>query len=220
MSPAQRRGLVLLAAVLCAVVCLFFLPVNRWVSVLLLLVIFGLTATFWVMTRRRHQDELMLRLENLPEAAYRQPVVLVCGDLPLSWSQPSQVLTVTQGCWIRVEEHQELEQVARELLRQRPDWGRQLSVMVSVCPQKHADSEALTSRLLSLRWQISQLRKTSGHDVPLVLNAQVGSAMVDDMLWQAAIPDEGVRIWRAAAAPSSIAAWVSTGGAIAMQQKV
>lgn len=220
MSPAQRRGLVLLAAVLCAVVCLFFLPVNRWVSVLLLLVIFGLTATFWVMTRRRHQDELMLRLENLPEAAYRQPVVLVCGDLPLSWSQPSQVLTVTQGCWIRVEEHQELEQVARELLRQRPDWGRQLSVMVSVCPQKHADSEALTSRLLSLRWQISQLRKTSGHDVPLVLNAQVGSAMVDDMLWQAAIPGEGVRIWRAAAAPSSIAAWVSTGGAIAMQQQV
>lgn len=88
MSSAQRRGLVLLAAVLCAAVCLFFLPVNRWVSVLLLLVIFGLTATFWVMTRRRHQDELMLRLENLPEAAYRQPVVLVCGDLPLSWSQP------------------------------------------------------------------------------------------------------------------------------------
>jgi hypothetical protein len=128
-------------------------------------------------------------------------VVLVCGDLPLAWQEASQVLTVTQGCWIRVEEHQDLEQVARQMLWLRPDWGRQLSVMVSVCPQKHADSEALTSRLLALRWQISQLRKETGHSVPLVLNGQVGSAMTNDMLWQAAIPGEGVRIWRESSAP-------------------
>jgi hypothetical protein len=95
-------------------------------------------------------------------------------------ARASQVLTVTHGCWIRVEEHQDLEQVARQLLWLRPDWGRQLSVMVSVCPQKHADSEALTSRLLVLRWQISQLRKETGHSVPLVLNGQVGSAMTND----------------------------------------
>ena len=31
------------------------------------------------------------------------PVVLVCGDLPLAWPHQSPVLTVTQGCWIRVE---------------------------------------------------------------------------------------------------------------------
>jgi outer membrane protein OmpA-like peptidoglycan-associated protein len=147
-------------------------------------------------------------------------VVLVCGDLPLAWMQQSPVLTVTQGCWIRVEDHQDLEQVARQVLWQRPDWGRQLSVMVSVCPQQHPDSERLTSRLLTLRWQISQLRKETGHSVPLVLSGQVGSAMTNDMLWQAAIPGEGVRVWRASSAPSSIAAWVTTGGSPAMQQQV
>jgi hypothetical protein len=92
--------------------------------------------------------------------------------------------------------------------------------MVSVCPQKHVDSEALTSRLLALRWQISQLRKETGHSVPLVLNGQVGSAMTDDMLWQAAIPGEGWTVWRESNAPCSIAAWVTTGGAPAMQQQV
>ena len=122
--------------------------------------------------------------------------------------------------WIRVEEHQDVEQVARQLLWLRPDWGRQLSVMVSVYPQKHADSEALTSRLLVLRWQISRLRKETGHSVPLVLNGQVGSAMTNDLLWQAAIPGEGVRIWRESSAPSSIVAWVTTGGSPAMQQQV
>ncbi|GLX58992.1 hypothetical protein Pcaca02_43010 [Pectobacterium carotovorum subsp. carotovorum] len=41
-------------------------------------------------------------------------------------------------------------------------------------------------RLQALRWQISQLRKETGHSVPLVLNGQVGCAMTNDMLWQAA----------------------------------
>ncbi|HCM9555067.1 TPA: OmpA family protein [Enterobacter kobei] len=220
MSPAQQRGIALWAALLSAVVCLGFLPVSRLVSVLVMLAMIGLIIAFWYIGSRRAEPDVTLHLDDLPEATYRQPVVLVCGDLPLTWPQSSPVLTVTQGCWIRVEDHQDLEQVARQVLWLRPDWGRQLSVMVSVCPQKHADSERLTSRLLALRWQISQLRKEMGHSVPLVLNGQVGSAMTNDMLWQAAIAGEGMRVWRESSAPSSIAAWVTTGGSPAMQQQV
>lgn len=220
MSPAQQRGIALWAALLSAVVCLGFLPVSRLVSVLVMLAMIGLIIAFWYIASRRAEPDVTLHLDDLPEATYRQPVVLVCGDLPLTWPQSSPVLTVTQGCWIRVEDHQDLEQVARQVLWLRPDWGRQLSVMVSVCPQKHADSERLTSRLLALRWQICQLRKETGHSVPLVLNGQVGSAMTNDMLWQAAIAGEGMRVWRESSAPSSIAAWVTTGGSPAMQQQV
>ncbi len=220
MSPAQQRGIALWAALLSAVVCLGFLPVSRLVSGLVMLAMIGLIIAFWYIASRRAEPDVTLHLDDLPEATYRQPVVLVCGDLPLTWPQSSPVLTVTQGCWIRVEDHQDLEQVARQVLWLRPDWGRQLSVMVSVCPQKHADSERLTSRLLALRWQISQLRKETGHSVPLVLNGQVGSAMTNDMLWQAAIAGEGMRVWRESSAPSSIAAWVTTGGSPAMQQQV
>ncbi|SCC58231.1 OmpA family protein [Kosakonia oryziphila] len=220
MSPAQQRGLALWAALLSAVVCLGFLPVTRLVSVLVLLTVLGLILAFRTVASRRTGHDVTLCLDDLPEATYRQPVVLVCGDLPLACMQQSPVLTVTQGCWIRVEDHQDLEQAARQILGLRPDWGRQLSVMVSVCPQKHADSERLTSRLLALRWQISQLRKETGHSVPLVLNGQIGSVMTNDMLWQAAIPGEGVRVWRESSAPGSVAARVTTGGTPAMQQQV
>ncbi len=220
MSPAQQRGLALWAALLSAVVCLAFLPVSRLASVLVLVVMLGVIFVFWYITKPRAEHDVTLLLDDIPEATYRQPVVLVCGDLPLTWPQQSAVLIVTQGCWIRVEDHQDLEQVARQVLWQRPDWGRQMSVMVSVCPQKHVDSEALTSRLLALRWQISQLRKETGHSVPLILNGQIGSAMTDDMLWQAAMPGEGWTVWRESSAPCSIAAWVSTGGAPVMQQQV
>ncbi|TCC13274.1 OmpA family protein [Kosakonia quasisacchari] len=220
MSPAQRCGLALWAALLSAVVCLFFLPMSRMVSVLALLAILGGIAAFWYVASRRAEYDVTSYLDNLPEATYRQPVVLVCGDLPLAWPQQSQVLTVTQGCWIRVEDDQELGQMARLVLWQRPTWGRQLSVMVCVCPQKHADSEVLTSRLLALRWQISQLRKETGHSVPLVLNGQIGSAMMSDTLWQVAIAGEEVRGWHASSGPRSIIAWASTCGAPAMQQQV
>ncbi len=220
MSPAQQRGLALWAALLTAVVCLGFLSVTRLVSVLVLLTVLGLIMACWYVASRRARHDVTLQLDNLPEATYRQPVVLVCGDLPLAWPHQSPVLIVPQGCWIRVEDHQDLEQAARQVLGLRPDWGRQLSVMVSVCPQKHADSERLTSRLLALRWQISRLRKETGHSVPLVLNGQIGSAMTNDLLWQAAIPGEGVRVWRESSAPASIAAWVTTGGLPAMQQQV
>jgi len=220
MSPAQQRGIALWAAVLSAVVCLGFLPLSRWVSVLVLLAMLMLILALWSVASRRTEHDVTLRLDDLPEATYRQPVVLVCGDLPLAWPQQSPVLTVTQGCWIRVEAHQDLEQAARQILRLRPDWGRQLAVMVSVCPQKHADCERLTSHLLALRWQISRLRKDTGHAVPLVLNGQVGSAMTSSLLWQTAITGERVRVWRESSAPGSIAAWVSTGGAPAMRQQV
>ena len=220
MSPAQQRLLSLWAALLSGVVCLGFLPVSRLVAVLILLLIWGLIAVVWYVVSRRSEHEATLRLDNLPEPTWRQPVVLVCGDLPQAWPEKSQVLTVTQGCWIRVEDHQYLGQVARQVLCLRPDWGRQLSVMVSVCPQKHADTEALTSRLLTLRWQISQLRKEIGHSVPLVLSGLVGSSMMNDMLWQAGLPGEGISVWRGSSSPSSIATWVTTGGAMAMQQQV
>ncbi|MFP1829206.1 OmpA family protein [Lonsdalea quercina] len=220
MSPAQQRGLALWAALLSTVVCLGFLPVTRLVSVFVLLAMLGIILAFRTVASRRAGHDIPLCLDDLPEATYRQPVVLVCGDLPLACMQQSPVLTATQGCWIRVADHQDLEQAARQVLWLRPDWGRQLSVMVSVCPQKHADSERLTSRLLALRWKISQLRKETGHSVPLVLHGQIGSVMTNDLLWQAAIPGEGVRVWRESSAPGSIAAWITTVGLPAMQQQV
>ncbi|MFP1764335.1 OmpA family protein [Lonsdalea quercina] len=220
MSPAQQRGLALWAALLSTVVCLGFLPVTRLVSVFVLLAMLGIILAFLTVASRRAGHDITLCLDDLPEATYRQPVVLVCGDFPLACMQQSPVLTVTQGCWIRVADHQDLEQAARQVLWLRPDWGRQLSVMVSVCPQKHADSERLTSRLLALRWQINRLRKETGHSVPLILHGQIGSVMTNDLLWQAAIPGEGVRVWCESSVPGSIAAWITTVGLPAMQQQV
>lgn len=213
MSPAQQRGLALWASLLSAMVCLLFLPVPRWGAWLILLVTLALIIGIWRIASRRTGRNVASTLAPLPEGAYRQPVVLVCGDLPFVWSQKSPVRVVKQGCWIRVEKTEELQQVARQVLSQRPEWGPQLSVLLCVCPQRHAQSDALTSALLALRWQLSQLRQQTGYAVPLALQGQVGSAMSRDLLWQAAIPGEAVKVWQPSCAPCSVPAWVSAGGA-------
>ncbi|HCI6217646.1 TPA: OmpA family protein [Klebsiella quasipneumoniae subsp. quasipneumoniae] len=220
MSPAQQRGLALWAGLLSALVCLLFLPVPRWGAWLILLVTLALIIAIWRIARRGAERHVSSTLHELPAIAYRQPVVLVCGDLPCVWPQPSPVRVVKQGCWIRVEKTEELPQVARQILSQRPEWGPQLSVLLCVCPQRHAQSDALTSALLALRWQISQLRQQTGYAVPLALQGQVGSAMNPSLLWQAAIPGEAVKVWQPSCAPCFVSTWLSVGGAAALQQQV
>lgn len=220
MSPAQQRGLALWASLLSALVCLLFLPVPRWGAWLILLVTLALIIGIWRIASRRTRRNVASTLAPLPEGAYRQPVVLVCGDLPCVWPPASPVRVVKQGCWIRVEKTEELQQVARQILSQRPEWGPQLSVLLCVCPQRHAQSDALTSALLALRWQLSQLRQQTGYAVPLALQGQVGSAMSRDLLWQAALSGEAVKVWQPSCAPCSVPAWVSAGGAAALKQQV
>lgn len=72
MSPAQQRGLALWAALLSAVVCLGFLPGSRLVSGLVLFTILGLILAFWTVGSRRARYDVPLRLDDLPDATYRQ----------------------------------------------------------------------------------------------------------------------------------------------------
>lgn len=173
-------------------------PLGAW---LILLVTLALIIGIWRIASRRTGRNVASTLDPLPEGAYRQLMVLVCGDLPCVWPPASPMRVVKQGCWIRVEKTEELQQVARQVLSQRPEWGPQLSVLLCVCPQRHAQSDALTSALLALRWQLSQLRQQTGYAVPLALQGQVGSAMSRDLLWQAAIPGEAVKVWQPSCAP-------------------
>ncbi|MFV0574445.1 MAG: OmpA family protein [Vibrio sp.] len=220
MSGSQHRWLALWAALLTALICFLFLPVSLMAASLCF--VFGVLVIgcIWYFVSNQRSSERSQHIDGLPEATYRQPVVLVCGDLAQNWPENAAVLTVTQGCWIRVEPNQDLEQIALQILRQRPNWGRQLSVMVNVCPQQHSDTETLSSYLLVLRWQLSQLRKSVGYQVPFVLSGQIGSAIFPEMLWQASMPEEGIRVWKEDSAPFSLASWQQQEGRSAQQQQI
>ena len=220
MTPVLHRLLVLWAALLGAVVCAGFLPGSRRLSALALLIIWAIVTIAGFLTRPRPAAQQASLVDNLPGADWRHPVVLVCGDLPQTRADAQPVTVTASGCWIRVAESERLAHTVQHLLWLRPQWGNQIAVMVSICPQHHTDAGVLTTMLAGLRWQIAQLRRQTRSALPLLLTGLVGSRMMKDAVWQSVVPGESISVWRESHAPSSVAAWVTTGGAMALEQQV
>lgn len=191
MSATQRFILALWAALLVAILCVVFLPVNRALSLLLLTAGWLTILLLWISFRRLSPTQLMPWLQDLPAPEYRQPVVIICGDFPQAWPQDSPMLLQPQGCWIRSPEDQDLQQTGLQLLAARPQWGNQLAVMVNICPQQHSDAAVFNHWLLRLRWHIGELRQCSGYPVPLILSTLVGCQLTRDSIWQMAACGNG-----------------------------
>ena len=211
MSVRQQRLLWLWGGLLTALLCLLFLPLTareRGFAILLTMavVIAGLLSA----GHRLHGlAEGEGELNDLPEAPYRLPVVLVCGDT-LDWPGEGSIYRTAHGGWLKVSTAQ-LQQTVRHLLWQRPELVAQLAVMIVVRPQQHDDEAMLITRLHELRWQLAQVRRETRHTVPLLLASTVAGASVAETLWQSVRAGDALQVWQADRAPNSIAHWLSQG---------
>ncbi|WP_237140902.1 OmpA family protein [Pseudomonas antarctica] len=118
--------------------------------------------------------------KSLPSFAYRQPVVLVCGDglAGLFGSVPAEQITLRttlQGCYVRVPNPDQLLTVTTGIQAQRPNWSGQLSVMFIANPGEHSDSAELAGRVRAFRNQIALVRKR-GVALPLMLVSYLQAA--------------------------------------------
>uniref|UniRef100_UPI003F6E5B73 OmpA family protein n=1 Tax=Enterobacter ludwigii TaxID=299767 RepID=UPI003F6E5B73 len=221
MSQPVQRALALWAALLSAMICLLFLPVSRPVAVALTVCLWmGIVGLLITCRRTVTTAVSFFSAEALPPASYRQPVMLVCGDTGALWPDASDVQTVTTGCRIRVAAQRDVAQVVRELLQVRPGWETQLSVILLVSSQQHSDTAELTSRLLSLRGQLSQCRRETGAALPLVLCCVVSSSLTPVPLWQALLPGGHVSVWSGDVAYGPVPSWMAACGPVALQQQV
>lgn len=220
MTTLLPRLLVLWIWLLAAVLCTQFLSFTRSSDFLVLLAILLLagTVTFRVLRRRKHVKSQ--EWTDLPDAAYRQPVVLCCNTVGLSDEEAVRVLP--HGCFIHVADGSELQHNMRELLLQRPDWGRQISICLNISPQQQQDSAALENALFALRWQIALLRRETRQSLPLLLNIGVAGEMTQCAapLWQVQLAGNPAQIWQDDTSPRGTSEWLQSGGSVAMQQQV
>lgn len=220
MNAFPLRALWLWAGGLAVLLCLLFLPIAsgwRGISVVAVIVV---TLMAVVRAGRRPDGLVEPSFAELPQGAYRLPVILVCGD-SAGWPGEAAVHQTAQGCWLNVAPHETLSEVVCQLLWLRPTWIGQLAVMVHVNPQQQANEAALAQRLYALRWQITQLRGKIHRDIPLVLSGQIAGAFINESLWQAALPGEPVRVWRDKCAPCRVTDWVQQDASgLRLQQQI
>jgi outer membrane protein OmpA-like peptidoglycan-associated protein len=220
MKPLLPRLLVLWIWLLAAVLCTQFLPFGRSSDFLVLLALLLLAGTMMFKMLRRRNTATSQLWTDLPDATYRRPVVLCCGESGLSEEEPVRILP--QGCFIRVVDSSELQHSVRQLLQLRPDWGRQISICLSISPQQQQESAALENALFALRWQIALLRRETRQSLPLLLNVGVADEMTQRAapLWQVQLAGNSAEIWLDDTSPRGVSEWLQSGGSVAMQQQV
>ncbi|VVO28507.1 OmpA family protein [Pseudomonas fluorescens] len=213
MTLKQTQGLWLWAGTL-ILALLAIIALATWIRAMAVLTVVVFVALAWVRAgrRRAHPSEPLNLADiiSLPPAAYRQPVVLVCGDglAGLFGAIPAEQLALrktAQGCYVRVPGLEQLLAVTASLVAQRPDWGGQLSVMFIANPGEHTDGAVLAGQVRAFCHQVALIRKR-GIALPLLLVSYLQASRGEGpwFSWQAGQASPKVR---EAGACVSLADW-------------
>lgn len=174
MTLKLTRGLWTWAAVL-ALALLVIIPLPGWQRTCGALAIALALYLAWRWTSRRdawqRQAFSLADDVSLPPAAYRQPVILVCGDglqeLFETAGADKVALRITpQGCYLRTASPEQLPQMVDSVLARRPHWAGQLSVLYIINPGEHVDVAVMAGQLRMFRHQLALARR---HGVVLPL---------------------------------------------------
>ena len=106
---------------------------------------------------------------SLPPETYRQPVVLVCGDMSAHLFTDSPVRQVSEGLYLHVPDEEQLVAQVERLLTLRPAWASQLAVAYTVMPGMYRDAAVLTGRLRRFAHSMATVRRRAGVNVPWLL---------------------------------------------------
>lgn len=106
---------------------------------------------------------------SLPPETYRQPVVLVCGDMSAHLFTDSPVRQVSEGLYLPVSDEEQLVARVERLLTLRPAWASQLAVAYTIMPGIHRDVAVLAGRLRRFAHSMAIVRRRAGVNVPWLL---------------------------------------------------
>ncbi|ELK3898447.1 TPA: OmpA family protein [Escherichia coli] len=106
---------------------------------------------------------------SLPPETYRQPVVLVCGDMSAHLFTDSPVRQVSEGLYLLVSDEEQLVAQVERLLTLRPAWASQFAVAYTVMPGMYRDAAVLTGQLRRFAHSMATVRRRAGVNVPWLL---------------------------------------------------
>ncbi|MGU4847933.1 OmpA family protein [Escherichia coli] len=106
---------------------------------------------------------------SLPPETYRQPVVLVCGDMSAHLFTDSPVRQVSEGLYLPVSDEEQLVAQVERLLTLRPAWASQFAVAYTVMPGMYRDAAGLAGQLRRFAHSMATVRRRAGVNVPWLL---------------------------------------------------
>ncbi len=170
-SRSSINRLIVLAGISVLLLCWGFSPFEVSTKFVTTIVTFLLLVILMLWgSRRARRNDSTIRLDNLPESSFAQPLILVCGDGLDTLFGDTAVRVTPLGCYIKVDPTQPLSVFIDAVLSQRPNWLRQLAVLYSVCPEKHSDEAVFRADIKNWRQQFYRLQKRVGYRIPMLVS--------------------------------------------------
>ncbi|EMG0736315.1 OmpA family protein [Salmonella enterica] len=119
-------------------------------------------------------------LSQLPPEIYRQPVLLVCGDVSAQLFTENPVRQVPEGIYLHVPDEEQLVATVETLLNGRPAWASQFGVAYIVASDQHRDTAILAGKLRRFVHDMARVRRRAGVKVPLLLWSYLSEPMIQD----------------------------------------
>ncbi|EJG6367837.1 OmpA family protein [Escherichia coli] len=171
MRNTLKQAVVLWGMVLLLVLWSVFISpsgVLRWAGAAAIVLA---VAALLIYRRRQAWTEMTgdAGLSSLPPETYRQPVVLVCGDMSAHLFADSPVRQVSEGLYLHVSDEEQLVAQVERLLTLRPAWASQLAVAYTVMPGIHRDVAVLAGQLRRFAHSMATVRRRAGVNVPWLL---------------------------------------------------
>lgn len=168
MRNTLKQAIVLWGMVLLLVLWWVFVSpsgVLRWAGAAVIVLA---VAALLIYRRRQTWTEMTgdAGLLSLPPETYRQPVVLVCGDMSAHLFTDSPVRQVSEGLYLHVPDEEQLVAQVERLLTLRPAWASQLAVAYTVMPGMYRDTAVLTGQLRRFAHSMAIVRRRAGVNVP------------------------------------------------------
>ncbi len=164
MRNTLKQAIVLWGMVLLLVLWSVFISpsgVLRWAGAAAIVLA---VAALLIYRRRQAWTEMTgdAGLSSLPPETYRQPVVLVCGDMSAHLFTDSPVRQVSEGLYLHVPDEEQLVAQVERLLTLRPAWASQLAVAYTIMPSIHRDVAVLVRTAATVRSQYGDSASPGG----------------------------------------------------------
>lgn len=158
---------------------------------------------------------------SLPPETYRQPVVLVCGDMSAHLFTDSPVRQVSEGLYLPVSDEEQLVAQVERLLTLRPAWASQLAVAYTIMPGIHRDVAVLAGRLRRFAHSMATVRRRAGVNVPWLLWSGLSGSPLPERVNSPWFICTGGEVQVATSAETTMPAqWIAQSGAQERSQRL
>ncbi|WP_232832599.1 OmpA family protein [Photorhabdus sp. CRCIA-P01] len=92
--------------------------------------------------------------------------MLTCGENVASLFAGEPLRVTSQGCFICVLRQSEMSALAEAIMAARPDWGTQISVLLTLFPEQQRDQAVMTAQIRAFRYQVANVAQLTTCHTP------------------------------------------------------